>query len=195
MHWTHHVADLSSGEVLTSALHRPLAPISRAERISRLIPGVGPSIFDGPAFRLTPQAPYQQVPMASLTAIGALEYSSRLSEIWWAPPVEDDGAARQIMFMLWALPDQPSIASVSLIGNSYPGVLGQVTVLSNLGAGVATLAFGEVYSEHTLDLVVNPLTSALKPAETVITLDLQPGLEYLGFASVSFYPLPPLATA
>jgi hypothetical protein len=34
--WVHHVVDADTGEVLTTPLDRPLAPLSRAERLARL---------------------------------------------------------------------------------------------------------------------------------------------------------------
>jgi hypothetical protein len=38
--WVHHVVDGDTGEVLTTPLDRPLAPLSRAERLARLGHGV-----------------------------------------------------------------------------------------------------------------------------------------------------------
>jgi hypothetical protein len=40
--WVHHVVDGDTGEVLTTRLDRPLAPLSRAERLARL--GHGPPL-------------------------------------------------------------------------------------------------------------------------------------------------------
>jgi hypothetical protein len=57
--WVHHIADLDRGEVLTNILDRPVTPLSRIERLSRLGPFDDPSVFNGPSFRLTPQMPYQ----------------------------------------------------------------------------------------------------------------------------------------
>lgn len=194
MLWTHHVADLYGADVLTSTLDRPVAPKSRAERVARLLPGVGPSIFDGPSFTLTPRFPFQASPTAALQAYGALQYSASLSQIWWSVPEGGDDIDRQVTFTVAALPAQPSIASIALIGNSYTGVIGQVVLASNLGPGQATVLVGDVYSAHTVDLVINPVTSAIRPDHTLISVQLQQGIQYLGFESVSFYPMAPLVT-
>ena len=192
--WTHHVVDLNSGDILTSVLDRPIGTLPRTERISRLLPGIGPSIFDGPSFTLTPRTPYQAAPTAALQAYGALQYSASLSQIWWSLPEEADEGGRQVTFTLAALPAQPSIASISLIGNSYPGVVGQVVLSSNLGASGVPVPIGDVYSTHTVDLVVNPLVSGIKPDHTLISVQLESGIQYLGFESVSFFPMTPPAT-
>ena len=49
--WVHHVVDGDTGEVLTTPLDRPLAPLSRAERLARL--GHGPPLPDpwGPVYK------------------------------------------------------------------------------------------------------------------------------------------------
>src|SRR5262245_56360695 len=60
--WAHHVADLNSGQVLTFLLERPITPLSRAERLSRLGRVIDPSIFRGPSYTLTPRTPYQASP-------------------------------------------------------------------------------------------------------------------------------------
>jgi hypothetical protein len=44
-HWVHHVADLDSGKILTFPLDRPVTPLSRAERLSRLGHSFDPSIL------------------------------------------------------------------------------------------------------------------------------------------------------
>jgi hypothetical protein len=192
--WTHHVADLNGGEALTSVLDQPIGLHARAARVTQLLTGIGPSIFDGPSFTLTPRVPYQIAPIASLQAYGALQFSASLSQIWWVSPLETDDVARELTVSLAALPSQPSIVSVALIGNSHPGIVGSVVVSSNLGTGAVSLSIGDVYSAHTVDLVVKPLMSALKPDYTLISLGLGPGIQYLGFESVSFYPMAPLAT-
>jgi hypothetical protein len=56
--WMHDVADLSSGEVLTFQLDRPVTSISRAERLSRLGHHLDEFDFPGPKYKLTPRYPY-----------------------------------------------------------------------------------------------------------------------------------------
>ena len=65
--WVHHVVDGDTGEVLTTRLDRPLAPLSRAERLARL--GHGPPLPDpwGPVYKLTARNPYQAAPLNWVT--------------------------------------------------------------------------------------------------------------------------------
>jgi hypothetical protein len=60
--WVHHVADAATGKLLTTQLDRPLTPLSRAERLSRLGPQFYPPIFGAPTHRLSPRHPYQASP-------------------------------------------------------------------------------------------------------------------------------------
>jgi hypothetical protein len=64
--WVHHVANLDTGQLLTFPLDRPVAPLSRAERLSRLGHFFDPSIFGGPRYKLTARTPYQASPKAGL---------------------------------------------------------------------------------------------------------------------------------
>ena len=64
--WVHHVADAATGKLLTTQLDRPIAPLSRAERLSRLGHQFNPVIFGRPTHRLTPRLPYQASPQGFL---------------------------------------------------------------------------------------------------------------------------------
>jgi hypothetical protein len=87
--WVHHVADLASGEVLTTPLDRPVTPLSRAERLSQLGHPIDPAIFGWPSQRFTPKQPYQPAPEAWLvSATGCSYYSPRYDIIQWEPPRE-----------------------------------------------------------------------------------------------------------
>ena len=55
--WVHHVVDGDTGEVLTTRLDRPLAPLSRAERLARLGHRIDLPSPWGPVYRLTPGTP------------------------------------------------------------------------------------------------------------------------------------------
>ena len=50
--WVHHVADAATGELHTTQLHQPVAPLSRAERLSRLGHPIEPTVFGAPTHRL-----------------------------------------------------------------------------------------------------------------------------------------------
>lgn len=191
--WTHHVIDLQSAQVSTSELDRPIAPLSRVERITRLGLAIDPATFEGPSYVLTPRTPYQPAPTAGLLVTGALTYSSWGDKVWWAQPETPDGEARTIKFFLSSLPVQPSIASVSLVGYAHPGVVGQVVASSNLSASTASFPIGDVYATHTVDFVVLPRPVSGSPGNLELSLALQPGIHYLGFEAFSFYPASPPA--
>src|SRR5215210_7937635 len=74
--WVHHVADLNSGEVLTTPLDRPLAPLSRAERLSQLGHPIDPIVLGGPSRRLTPDQPYQASPLAWVILLNCSGYAT-----------------------------------------------------------------------------------------------------------------------
>jgi hypothetical protein len=74
--WAHHVADAATGKLLTTRLRRPVAPLTRAERLSRLGHQFDPSIFGTPTYRLTPRHPYQASPTGFLGFLWARLVSS-----------------------------------------------------------------------------------------------------------------------
>src|SRR5262245_25180473 len=73
--WVHHVGDLNRRTVVTfPPLDRPITPLSRAERLSRLGHPFDTSIFDGPRYKLTPNSPFLISPYAGLTLDGNPNY-------------------------------------------------------------------------------------------------------------------------
>src|SRR5262249_11015591 len=189
----HHVADLNSGQVLTFLLDRPITPLSRAERLSRLGRVIDPSIFRGPSYTLTPRTPYQASPMASLTAFGANEYEAYWNQICWYQPQQPDYVARQMDFNFTVPPVGLSLVSLSVLGDAYQGVQGQVRVsvfLPDVPAQHFQFPIADDSgAAHTIDLVVTPEAGQ----QTGITMVPQPGIRFLGFDSISFFPLPPPA--
>src|SRR5262245_29659208 len=132
-HWVHHVGDLDSGEVLTTQLDRPVMPLSRAERLSRLGHIFDDtSIFSGPRYRLTPRAPYQAVPEASFSVSGGslpfvslLSYSSTHDEVVWQPPRDATGPLLDLLRASFADgPRERSVVSILLSGQARPARLG-----------------------------------------------------------------------
>src|ERR1700738_4045429 len=75
--WAHHVADLNTGQVLTTVLDQPPTLESRIERLSQLGSIFDSSIFGGPSYRLTARTPYQTSPEAWLVGYG-IDYFSTL---------------------------------------------------------------------------------------------------------------------
>jgi hypothetical protein len=89
-HWVHHVADLDSGKILTFPLDRPVTPLSRAERLSRLGHSFDPSIFGGifggPSYSLSPNHPHNDSPLAGLSVSGADIFDAFRDQVIWSPP-------------------------------------------------------------------------------------------------------------
>ena len=81
--WVHHVADADSGKLVTKALRRPVAPLSRVERLSRLGHQFDPSTFGQPSHRLTPRTPYQVTPRGVALALQTQYHHAR----WRGPGV------------------------------------------------------------------------------------------------------------
>ena len=79
-HWVHHVGDLDSGEVLTTQLDRPVMPLSRAERLSRLGHVFDDtSIFWDPGTGSPPGRPIRPCPRPPLCFLQALAARSSVS--------------------------------------------------------------------------------------------------------------------
>src|SRR5262249_44938100 len=63
--WVHHVADAATGKLLTTQLDRPVTPLSRVGRLSRLGHQFT-QVFPPPTHRLTPRYPFQASPRGSV---------------------------------------------------------------------------------------------------------------------------------
>src|SRR5258708_37357958 len=129
-HWVHHVGDLDSGEVLTTPLARPVTPLSRAQRLSRLGHNFDISIFSGPSYQLTPRNPYQSWPQAWLEVTGVADYLPLNDIVAWSLPRDlrptDDGPGMSFFFA--DSPDGRSVLSISLTAAAWEGPLGHVSV-------------------------------------------------------------------
>jgi hypothetical protein len=186
--WVHHVADLDTGELITTPLDRPLAPLSRAERLARLghhidLPGPW-----GPIYRLTPRSPYRTAPLNWLTV-----YDSN----YYMPDGED--------LVLWILPqdlapspfppglrfhfdDPPQgycVVTVVLNANAWSGATGHILVEAFFAPGTAATTRIPIVSigsaEHTVDLSFQSVPG--NPVEVFVSLE--PGLHWVLFRSIT----------
>jgi hypothetical protein len=190
--WVHHVADLDSGEVLTTPLDRPVAPLSRTERLSRLGHTVGPPIPGGPKYRLTPRKPYQAAPEASLIVSGAarlFSYSSTQDEVVWQPPRDATGFDLGGMRVFFAeSPDGRSLVSIVLSGKAWSGTVGHVLMRETQAGASVRIPITDAFAAHTVDLTFIPRVGELSD----VIMSLEAGIELLTFSSISFGPLPPV---
>jgi len=188
--WVHHVADLETGRVLSTTLDHPIGPGARAERLSALGPALDTSIFGGPAYRLTPRAPYQAHPEASFIATRC-DYSSTEDSIAWQPPrdagVSESGALRASFAVS---PDRRSVVSILLSGAPWPGMVGHVSLRETQSAGSVRIPIAEAFATHTIDLTFVPLGGRLAD----VLMQLEPGIEMLTFTAISFAAVPPAST-
>jgi hypothetical protein len=190
-HWVHHVADLDSGKILTFPLDRPVTPLSRAERLSRLGHSFDRSIFGGifggPSYSLSPNHPHNDSPLAGLSVSGADIFDAFRDQVIWSPPQNANDANfifRQINFILTVSPIARSLASINLSGKGWPGMVGHLRVLYKNGSLQIPI---DAYVSHTVDLTFD---SGNQFASIAMTLEA--GIQLLEFDSMSSVTLPPL---
>ena len=188
--WVHHVVDLDSGEVRTTVLDRPVTPLSRAERLSGLGHRFDPSIFGGPAYRLTPRRPYQASPEASMIASRADVYRSDDDAVIWTPPRDFGTGAvlRGIRFFFAVSPNDRCLLSIAVSGKAFKDTLGHVRLQPSDTATSARIPIGDAFAAHSLDLTFVPLGG--RPCN--VLMSLEEGIELLRFSSVSFGASPPV---
>jgi len=183
--WVHHVADLNSGEVLTTPLDRPLAPLSRAERLSQLGHPIDPIVLGGPSRRLTPDQPYQASPPAWLEVMHCRFYNSGGG----LPPFvhwDGDSPDGSATFSFAYPPKQRCLASVSFSASASSS-LGHVHV--SAGAAIEVdVPVGPTDNAHTVDLILGPTGGA----QQIIRLDRFEGIQKLFFWAISFGPAEPI---
>jgi hypothetical protein len=184
--WVHHVADLDTGELTTTPLDRPLAPLSRAERLARLghhIDRPGPW---GPVYRLTPRSPYRTAPLNWLTVYDSGYYMPDGDNlVLWSLP--QDLAPSPFPPGLRAHFDEPSqqycVVTVVIDANSWPGATGHILVEAFFAPGTAATNRIPItgYAEHTVDLSFQSVPG--NPVEVFVALE--PGLHSVVFRSIT----------
>jgi hypothetical protein len=182
--FVHHVADAASGRIVTTALERPPAPLSRAERLSRLGHRFDPSIFGGPTYRLTPRVPYQASPLNWLTIYDAnIARPDGEDHVFWSLPRDfnpPDPPGLRAYF--GAPPAGRCVATLSLAGNSWAGQAGHVVVRAYGGSAPASISVPFTsYAEHTIDIVVVPTAGN----HVEVWADFKGGLHLVTFTSIT----------
>jgi hypothetical protein len=183
--WVHHVADLNTGKVLTTPLDRPIAPLSRAERLSQLGHPIDPTGLGGPSRRLTPDQPYQASPEAWLEVMHCRFYNSGGGDppfVWW-----DGDAGGFAEFYFGDPPQQRCLASISLSGASASSGPGLVHVGAGGIEGEIEVPMERI-NAHTVDLILGP-TGGI---QQTIWIDRFEGIQELFFWVISFGPAPPI---
>jgi hypothetical protein len=181
--FVHHVADAASGRIVTTMLDRPPAPLSRAERLSRLGHPFDPSIL-GPIYRLTPRRPYQASPLNWLTIYDAnIARPDGQDHVFWSLPRDfnpPDPPGLRAYF--GEPPAGRCVATLSLAGNSWDGQAGHVVVRAYGGSAPASISVPfSSYAVHIIDIAVVPT-----PGNHVeVWADLKGGLHLVTFSSIT----------
>lgn len=189
--WAHHVGDLDSGRVVTTPLDRPPGPLSRAERMSAIGRPFDHTIFGGPAYRLSARVPYQASPEAFLIAeeVTLTAFDDRLT--WRLPEDPPPGIAGSgaLRAHFAASPEQRSLVSIALAGQSWPGRAGEVSVSAANSTALVRLPIDDRFRSHTIDLTFVPLVP-----ETEILMIVE-RIRVLDFRSIAFRAAPLVAQA
>jgi hypothetical protein len=193
--WVHHTADLDSGELVTTPLDRPVTPLSRAERLSRLGTRFDATVFDGPSYRLTPRRPYQASPEAWLEVSKPNYYSATQVEwISWAPPRDLDIRSdfRGMLFsFVGLLLERRALASLSLSGHSFADTVGHILLTAPFPRREVTIPIGSDFGAHTVDFLFVPRPDPDGvPSEVV--MGLLGGIELLTFTAITVGVEPPV---
>jgi hypothetical protein len=205
--WAHHVADAATGELLTTQLPQPAAPLSRVERLSRLGHQFDPSIFGTPTHRLTPRRPYQASPTGFLSFLWARLVSTYSDEsegvAFWALEDIVGEKSGQMSAQLWEPPQGRCLLTLRLGTFNVPGQgagrirvevlapsepFGEARVIASFRLAVHE----DNFIQHTFDLVF--VSAPTVPPTLWVTMVLEPGsgLDVVEFLSLTLAPQRPL---
>jgi hypothetical protein len=194
-HWVHHVADLDSGELVTTPLDRPPTPLSRAERLSQFGHRVDPTVFGWPSQQLTPRQGYRHSPVAWLYAHHPALYSPfPLPEsdgvIEWSFPREFESPRLGMQFSFAVPPVGRTVASVTLRGHAYENAQGKVRFIAYVptGPGQFEVPVDGSFGHHTVDFT---FVSPPAPDRLDILMGFWEGIEEMAFAGISVGAEPP----
>jgi hypothetical protein len=189
--WAHHVADLSTRKVQTTTLSRPVAPLTRARRLSQLGLHLDTTIFNGPSYQLTPRRPYLAQPESWLIASVVGDYSTLSDFILWQVPRDATGALfQQLQCFFNVTPERQSLVSISISGKSRPGKTGFVRAGMSDIPGEVRVPIGQSFASHTIDIVFDPVQG--RPVEVFMVPTA--GIEFVIFRSIILRNLPPVLT-
>jgi hypothetical protein len=208
--WVHHVADAATGKLLTTRLRRPVAPLSRAARLSRLGHQFDPSTFGTPTYRLTPRYPYQGSPLGFLKFhwaryVNTLGYGDPEQEGFAFWRVAEDIVGEKVGGMdavVFEPPQGRCLLTLWLGTHNEPGQVGRIRieVVGYPGGGEATViasfqiaAHGNDWLFNTFDLVFIPVSAPIPSQHSVrMVLESGSGLEMVEFLSLTLAPQRPL---
>jgi hypothetical protein len=196
--WVHHVADAATGKLLTTQLDRPVEPLSRAERLSRLGHQFYPPIFGAPTHRLTPRHPYQAWPQGFVD----FQRTSLVSSSGDVPNGRADWLLQDIVppwtgrmdALLLDAPAGSCLLTLLLGAASLPGQVGHIRIEvrgqpaenAPLIASFDITTQGDDFTEHTFDLVFGSALTVPPTRWVAMILEPGSGLDFVRFGSLTF---------
>jgi hypothetical protein len=185
--WSHDVVDLGRKRVSSEEHAGQLTAAARTARLSALGPLFDGSIFGGPTYRLSSRKPYQEAPLAWLSASSPVSYLTETEEIAWAQ-ARNPGSDRGFMqFHFDEPPPGKCIASVSISTFPWSGATGGVTLRS--GSSSVTIPVTKPVNRF-VEVIFEPPAGG--PADVVMIVE--PGIQVLAFFFMTLGPAPLVLT-
>ena len=179
--WVHHVVDVDTGEVLTTPLDRPLAPLSRAERLAGLGHGIPLPSPWGSVYKLTARSPYQTAPLNWLSVYDpVISLPDAQDHVYWSLP-EDLQPSTDLPGLRSHFDEPPAqrcVVTLVFAAASWAGAVGHIRIA---GSATGRIPIAGNYAEHTVDLSFAPFPGS--PVE--IFVFLEPGLHQVVFYSIT----------
>jgi hypothetical protein len=201
--WVHHVADAATGELLTTQLPQPLAPLSRAERLSRLGHQFDTSIFGAWTHRLTTRNPYLASPLGFLSfkwaedvhALGSFPQVDEGHAYWLVSELGEK--VGKMTAILYEPPQGRCLLTLNLAIANKPGEVGPIRievreVFGNVIASFQFTAHGDGWLYNTFDLVFLAIPSVYLDVQ--MFLEPGSGLRQVYFYSLTLAPERPFET-
>lgn len=147
----HHVSDPATGRLMTFPVPRSLSAATRAARVRQLGFPARAADFAASVGLLTPAAPLQASPRATLDSFaGDCSTGTSPPQIWWRLPATfATEFTAGFNMLLGGLPAGPALLSVVFDAWPYQGLVGRVVV--DIGA-LRTEVPVEVAASNTLDI-------------------------------------------
>ena len=188
--WVHDVVNLNTGQMQTFPLDRPLAPLSRAQRLSQLGHRVDASIFGWPRSTLTARVPYQASPQAALMIFDyadfPYEYNAYDDVIIMHVSQTPVQALNGNMRFLFFSSSGTNLITVSLpFSAAWPGKVGHIRLWNYTTQTQQARIPVTSNVARTIDMLYAPS----HPNEVAdIRMELQTGVQFITFKSISFGP-------
>jgi hypothetical protein len=185
--WMHHVVDLDDGRVLSTALDRPITPLSRGERLLNLGHWNGPPIFDFGSRTLSPRSPYQPSPLSWLTLYDTtIDMPDGEDLGYWSLPLDLQPSLDLPGFRAHfdAPPASRTVVTIRLSGTAWPNRAAQVRVRAFTGgppSATVQVPLPVSPTAHQIDLAVVPTPG--NPLEVI--MELLPGVHTAAFTAIS----------